>query len=276
MSKKGFTLIELLVVIAIIAILAAMLLPALERAREQAKRAVCMSNLKQLGVVMYIYAQDYEGHFPLARDSNGMNKTSRSLMLLTGQYVSGSSPASAPDTDYEGPRYVDNMELFVCPSSKIDSKSDIGYLIYQHCSYSYALNLGLKRRTLPATINLSTLPRGDFALMCDKRITGGDANFVTNRESYGWGGYNRRRVVGWMAHGRAGINALFVDGRAEWIPSYRATDGYFYVSAESIPNNAYNVTVYPQTMLYYMTDTVPADAYDDQIYLRGPDVSTNF
>ena len=62
--KKGFTLIELLVVVAIIVILAAMLLPALQRAREKARQSVCMNNLKQISMGALLYTQDYDGYLP--------------------------------------------------------------------------------------------------------------------------------------------------------------------------------------------------------------------
>ncbi len=65
--KKCFTLIELLVVIAIIAILAAILLPALNRARDKAKTIGCVNNLKQCGLMMMSYREDFKGFFPSGR-----------------------------------------------------------------------------------------------------------------------------------------------------------------------------------------------------------------
>src|SRR3546814_2657816 len=68
--QKGFTLIELLVVIAIISILAAILFPVFARARENARRTSCQSNMKQLGLAFMQYTQDYDEWLPLNTNAN--------------------------------------------------------------------------------------------------------------------------------------------------------------------------------------------------------------
>ena len=102
--RKDFTLIELLVVIAIIAILAAMLLPALQSARERGRSAACQSNLKQLGSVMSQYQGDFDdyippsyyGHLPDSETSS-VNFTNWSLMIYRAKYIT-------------------NVMLFRCPT----------------------------------------------------------------------------------------------------------------------------------------------------------------
>jgi prepilin-type N-terminal cleavage/methylation domain-containing protein len=71
-DRKGFTLIELLIVIEIIAILAAVLFPVFGRARENARRSSCQSNLKQIGMGLLQYTQDYDESYPAAWEIDGL------------------------------------------------------------------------------------------------------------------------------------------------------------------------------------------------------------
>ena len=92
MDRKNFTLIELLVVIAIIAILAAMLLPALQQARARATTTKCVGNLKQLGVTSQQYIDDHLGFWPASHDTggNGCNTRTWIFHLWCGKYFSNS------------------------------------------------------------------------------------------------------------------------------------------------------------------------------------------
>src|SRR5262245_25612429 len=99
--RRGFTLIELLIVIAIIALLAAILFPAFATAREKAREAKCASNLKQIYFAYRLYAQDFDGRFPMT-----VNKGSSLYRRL-------SDPQSVPALMAP---YIKNDQIWMCPS----------------------------------------------------------------------------------------------------------------------------------------------------------------
>ena len=117
-KSLSFTLIELLVVIAIIAILAAMLLPALNQAREKAKEAKCKSNIKQLGQYFLFYADDNDGYLPKCKTTSLGNSYVGDFNLL-------------PSKQYVGYNYYDgakrNNNLYGCPSWDTNSTYKVSY-----------------------------------------------------------------------------------------------------------------------------------------------------
>jgi prepilin-type N-terminal cleavage/methylation domain-containing protein/prepilin-type processing-associated H-X9-DG protein len=126
-AKKGFTLIELLVVIAIIAILAAILFPVFARARENARRASCQSNLKQIGLGMLQYSQDYdEKYVPPRNHFNGYGVT---WMNVIQPYVKSKQLFLCPSDTMPATNYANTgywqTDLAVPPADKI--RSSYGY-----------------------------------------------------------------------------------------------------------------------------------------------------
>jgi len=108
---NGFTLIELLVVIAIIAILAAILFPVFAQAREKARQSTCLSNMKQLGLAMMMYVDDFDESYPFSIQSE-TNYWTAWPYLING--------------------YVKNSGIFYCPSQPIKPPKDvnINYVLY--------------------------------------------------------------------------------------------------------------------------------------------------
>src|SRR5262249_20229366 len=107
-QRRGFSLVELLVVFAVIGVLVALLLPAIQAARESAKHAVCCSNLRQIGVGIYGYHDSFKVLPPTEAQIGGSSGTYVTMYFLLAPYVEGQSQSAGG-----GP-----IKIYQCPSRR--------------------------------------------------------------------------------------------------------------------------------------------------------------
>ncbi len=211
-GHKAFTLIELLVVIAIIAILAAILFPVFGRARENARRTSCLSNLKQIGLGIMQYTQDYDESFPLYRASNAP----------TNSDPFGWADAIQP--------YLKSEQILQCPSDTNPTPTQATAAgraqAFGYVDYTY--NVSLSEAPMPGnTANVTAVNQGALTatsltvMVLEGKANAGQSAFqqgTARSASRGAGNAPAKAQEINIAAGRHldGANLLFVDGHVKW------------------------------------------------------------
>jgi len=197
-NKRAFTLIELLVVIAIIAILAAILFPVFARARENARRASCMSNLKQIALGFTMYSQDYDEKFPSI--GNGTLYSSATVPEVPALNYNGSQWYKSWVSDIYP--YVKNSQIYLCPSN---TKTFMGtnYGLPYYASNTSGSQVNYFVNNYPA---LASFQQPSQSLLISEKANGGGTQYILGGQYYAM-----------AAPHFDGGNVAFVDGHVKWL-----------------------------------------------------------
>jgi prepilin-type N-terminal cleavage/methylation domain-containing protein/prepilin-type processing-associated H-X9-DG protein len=227
--RNGFTLIELLVVIAIISLLAAILFPVFARARENARRASCQSNLKQIALGVKQYTQDYDERYPIYwSDADGLLNSSTHAIYFNATTTSDDT-VDKGWTEMIQP-YVKSTQIFQCPSEKYRSRaaqglkgngeyfSDYWYYVYFSNTSAGVVGRPLSSVTYPAM----TVMIGEGG----SKVSGTSAFSLLNGADSSGGNTTPNTAiinVGELQRHLDGSNFLFADGHVKWFKGESGT-----------------------------------------------------
>ena len=226
----GFTLIELLVVLAIISILAAMLLPALARAKGKGQAVLCLSNLRQLGLALQVYAADHDDALPYNMGTDGIHKT-----VASGKYLNWVNSVMSWELDPEntnevllttgglGPYFSGAGSIFRCPSDRVLSEIQ-RQAGWTHRVRSISMNamLGHAGEFLTGSVNTNNPSYRQFFRVAQIPDPSRIFAFVEEHPDSINDGYfiNKFSYYEWLdlpaSYHNGGANFAFADGHAEY------------------------------------------------------------
>ncbi len=246
-SRRAFTLIELLVVIAIIAILAAMLLPALARSKSTAQRTACMNKLRQWGLAQTMYAQDNQDYIPResAHPSASLNSWTEAKAPTSSDVWYDALPPVIKQTaagDYFTNRamFYNASSMFHCPAAKFPPTAVSDTDVY----YSYAMNSKLEQGS-DLTIKVSSVRMPSQTVFFLENLLPADPVVDSKQATTDLGQPSSSANRFSARHQGLGI-LTFVDGRAA------AFKGQQVVQTKPIPGEG--GAILPQTDIIWTQD----------------------